>query len=143
MKSGKPYANILFVALALLLGAAMASLAIGPSAVGADPRFLTSVAHDGTLAGDGTTDSILRIANGGVGTAQLANGAVNTPQLAGNAVTGANIAPGQVVKGINGLTDSVTLSAGGGITINSSGNTLTFSYSAAASPDTSRRAILG
>ena len=54
---------------------------------------LTSVAHDGTLQGDGTTATPLGIANGGVGTTQLANGAVGTPQLAGGAVTVAKISP--------------------------------------------------
>jgi hypothetical protein len=73
------------------------------------------VTHDATLAGNGTPGSPLGIANGGVGTAQLAN----------NAVTAAKIAPAQVVKGLNGLTDSVVLQAGANMAITKAGNTLT------------------
>jgi hypothetical protein len=73
------------------------------------------VTHDTTLTGNGTPGSPLGIANGGVGTAQLAN----------NAVTAAKIAPAQVVKGINGLTDGVVLQAGANLSISTAGNTLT------------------
>jgi hypothetical protein len=73
------------------------------------------VTHDATLAGNGTPGSPLGIANGGVGTAQLAN----------NAVTAAKIAPAQVVKALNGLTDSVVLQAGANMAITTAGNTLT------------------
>ena len=45
-------------------------------------------------------------------------------QLAGNAVNANNIASGQVVKSLNGLTDAVSLSAGANVTITPSGNTL-------------------
>jgi hypothetical protein len=67
------------------------------------------------------------IATGAVGDAQLANGAVNTTHLADNAVTSAKIASGQVVKSLNGLTDSLSLVAGNNITISSAGNSLTVS----------------
>jgi hypothetical protein len=87
----------------------------------AAPDVLTSVFHNTTLTGAGTAASPLGIADGGVGTAQLAI----------NAVTAANIAPGNVVKGLNGLTDEVTLAAGSGITLTPVGNTLTIASTAA------------
>ncbi|MFI5166843.1 MAG: hypothetical protein ACHQQS_09510 [Thermoanaerobaculales bacterium] len=43
---------------------------------------LTSVAHDGTLAGDGSTSNPLAIANGGVGSAQIASGSVTDAKVA-------------------------------------------------------------
>ena len=81
---------------------------------------LASVFHDATLAGTGSSASPLGVANGGVGTNQLAN----------NAVTAAKIAPGNVVKSLNGLKDDLSLAAGSGITITPAGNTLTIASSA-------------
>ena len=89
----------------------------------ASPNSLTSVSHDSTLTGAGTSGSPLGVANGGIGNAQLAN----------NAVTSSKIASGQVVFEVNGLTDSVTLAAGSNITITPSGNTLTIGETASAS----------
>ena len=121
---------------------------------------LSSVFHDATLAGTGTSVSPLGIATGGVGSNQLANNAVTslkiatsavgTPQLADNAVmsskiaagavmtanlanssvTDGKIASGQVVKSINGLTDNLTFAAGSNITITPVGNTLTIAAAA-------------
>jgi hypothetical protein len=48
---------------------------------GAPPIPLTSVAHDPTLTGSGTTSSPLGVSTGGIGTGQLANGAVTLPKL--------------------------------------------------------------
>jgi hypothetical protein len=76
---------------------------------------LGAVVHDFTLAGNGTSGTPLRIADGGVGTNQLVPGAV----------TGSKIASGQVVKSLNGMFDNVTLAAGANITVAPSGNTLT------------------
>jgi hypothetical protein len=90
----------------------------------AAPNVLTSVFHNATLTGNGTIPSPLGIADGGVGTVQLAN----------SAVTAAKIAPGSVVKELNGLTDNVTLAAGSGITLSPAGNTLTIA-STATNPD--------
>ncbi|MBI1929123.1 hypothetical protein HYR99_33360 [Candidatus Poribacteria bacterium] len=59
--------------------------------------------------------------------AMIQDGAVDTADLAGDAVTGTKIAPGQVVKGINNLTDAVTLAAGANVTITPNGHTLTIS----------------
>ncbi|MBI3951801.1 MAG: hypothetical protein HY314_15235, partial [Acidobacteria bacterium] len=74
-----------------------------------------SILTDDTLMGNGTSETPLGIADGGVGTQQLAD----------NAVTAAKIAPGQVVKSLNGLSDNVTLAAGSNITITPAANTLT------------------
>ena len=57
-----------------------------------------------------------------------ANG-VNNVAIQNNAVTAAKIAGGQVVKGLNGLQDAVTLSAGTNVTITPSGQTLTIAAS--------------
>jgi hypothetical protein len=76
---------------------------------------LASIFHDATLTGNGTGDSPLGIAPGGVG----------TPQLANNAVTAIKIAGGTVVRSLNGLFDNIQLAAGSNITITPSGNTLT------------------
>jgi len=76
---------------------------------------LITVFHDASLTGDGNQAMPLGIAPLGVQTSHLAN----------LAVTDAKIASGQVVKGLNGLTDQVLLAAGANITITPSGNTLT------------------
>lgn len=51
-------------------------------------------------------------------------GTYPNPTITANAVTGAKIASGQVVKSLNSLTDNITLSATGGATIISSGDTI-------------------
>ena len=56
--------------------------------------------------------------------ATVTNGGIMNSQLAGNAVNATNIAGGQVVKSVNGLSDSITLSAGANVTVTPSGNTL-------------------
>jgi hypothetical protein len=76
---------------------------------------LGAVAHDASLTGSGESASPLAVAAGGIGARQLAT----------NAVTSAKIAPAQVVKSVNGLTDNLTLSAGSNIKITPSGSTLT------------------
>ncbi len=48
-----------------------------------------------------------------------------TLALAANGVTAGNIAPFQVVKNLNGLTEGVTLAGGNAITVTPNGNTLT------------------
>ena len=77
------------------------------------------------------------VTNGGIMNAQLAanavastniqNGAVVNGNLAANAVNATNIAGGQVVKTLNGLTDSVSLSAGTNVVVTTNGNTLKIS----------------
>lgn len=66
-----------------------------------------------------------------ISTTNLADGAISTPKIADSAVTAAKIGSNQVVKNINGLTDSVNLAAGANVTITPSGNTLTISAAAA------------
>ncbi len=83
---------------------------------------LTQVAHDATLAGDGTSSSPLGIADGGVTSTKIADGTVQSADLANGAVTtskisGSGAASGQVLK-FNGSTvawgdDSLTLPFGG------------------------------
>jgi hypothetical protein len=62
--------------------------------------------------------------------ATVTNGAIMNAQLAGNAVNANNIASGQVVKSLNGLTDAVSLSAGNNVTITTNGSVLQISASA-------------
>jgi len=76
---------------------------------------LTSVFHNSTLTGFGTSGSPLGVAFQGIGPDQLALAAVESR----------NIALGAAVLGINGLKDYVTLSAGPNVTITPSGDTLT------------------
>jgi hypothetical protein len=84
---------------------------------------ITGVTAGTGLTGGGTGGNVtLGIANGGVTAAQLTSGAVSTTQIADNAVTSSKISSGQVVKGLNGLTDAIILAAGSNITITSSGN---------------------
>jgi hypothetical protein len=135
--------NGLFDNVQLAAGANITITTAGNMLTIAAPNSLTSVTHDATLAGAGTSGSPLGVAAGGIGNAQLANnavtsskvanGAIGNAQLADNSVTLAKIASGQVVTEINNLTDSVTLAAGSNITINKSGNTLTIAGAAGSS----------
>lgn len=59
----------------------------------------------------------------------VAAGVVDNSALAANAVTGAKIASGEVVRGINNLRDAVTLQAGDNVRLNTSGSTITISAS--------------
>lgn len=81
----------------------------------------TSNAVTGVTAGTGLSGG----GTGGTVTINIADSGVNTLQLANGAVTTAKIPIGQVVKGLNGLQDNVSLAAGSGINITLAGNTLT------------------
>lgn len=107
-----------FTVLVLLLtGGLIANLPISTTVVRAAASFLSTVAHNTSLTGDGTSTAPLGIANNGVGTNLIANGAVTAPK----------IADGQVVKNINGLNDGVTLAAGSNVSLALTGQTLTIS----------------
>jgi hypothetical protein len=83
--------------------------------------------------GSGLTD----LDAGNITTGTLANarlGLIPTANIADGAVTAAKIAPGQVVKSVNGLTDDLVLMGGPNISITAAGNTLTFAT--AGSPNT-------
>ena len=112
IRNHKRFMRVAIASLLLFTGAFIARLPWTDTIVQAAAKFLTTVAHNATLTGDGTTTSPLSVANGGVGTSQIAD----------NAVTATKIASGQVVKDINGLSDSVTLAAGPNITIAPTGN---------------------
>lgn len=64
------------------------------------------------------------VATGSVGPAELANQSVATAHLQDSAVTAGKIAAGQVVRSLNGLSDSVTLVAGTNVTLQLDGNTI-------------------
>jgi outer membrane lipoprotein-sorting protein len=124
--------------LVLAVGTGVANLPFaGTTIARAAANFLSSVAHNSSLTGDGTTALPLGIANNGVGTNQLADnsvtsskiasGQVGTNQLADNSITSSKIASGQAVKSFNGLFDNVSLVAGSNVTLTPSGNTLTIS----------------
>jgi len=59
--------------------------------------------------------------------AGVAPGSVTFEALASAAVTADKVASGQVVKSLNGLTDSVTLAAGPNVSLAANGNTVTIS----------------
>jgi hypothetical protein len=63
--------------------------------------------------------------------ATTAPGAVTSSSIQDGTVTAAKIAPGQVVKSINGFSDTVTIAAGRNVTVTPSGNQLTISASGA------------
>jgi len=80
---------------------------------------ITSITPGTGLSGGGTSGNVaLGIAAGGVGSNELATGAVTSGKLAANAVTAGAVAPGQLVKNVNGLTDSVTIAGSGLVTVN-------------------------
>ncbi|NOZ78010.1 MAG: hypothetical protein GXP48_02275 [Acidobacteria bacterium] len=86
---------------------------------------LTQVAHDSTLAGDGTSSSPLGVANGGITAAKLADGSVSSAKIANGAVTTAKISgsgasSGQVLK-FNGSSVGWAADAEGGLSLPYSG----------------------
>jgi hypothetical protein len=62
-----------------------------------------------------------------VASANIQDGAVANNNLAANAVNATNIAGGQVVKTLDGLADTVSLSAGTNVILTTNGSTLTIS----------------
>jgi hypothetical protein len=112
IQKNRRYLNVAIAFMLLGAGMFLAKLPYTDTIVQAAAKFLTSVAHNTTLTGNGTATSPLSIASGGVGTNQLADAAVTAPK----------IASGQVVKNINGLSDGVTLLGGSNISITLTGN---------------------
>lgn len=64
------------------------------------------------------------VPNGTISSGQLAPNAVGAVNVQSNAITGSKIAPGQVVKSLNGLRDDVVVVPGAGLSLNTSGNVL-------------------
>lgn len=91
---------------------------------------VTSLVAGTALAGGGTGDVTLGIATAGVGAAQLGASAVTTGAIADGAVGGTKIANRSVVRNVNRLTDSVTIRAAGGATVETDGDTITVSAAA-------------
>ena len=115
MQSINLFTPVLFVLVGFCAGVAFNFVPINTAAQGvseAPPAALKSVAHDATLAGDGTKTAPLGIANGGVRTAQLANGAVTASKLSPAAIPTA----GQVM-GFNGANLAWQNSAVGGVRV--------------------------
>src|SRR6185369_8016420 len=128
MKLSRRFRITMFVVLVLAVGMGVANLPFAGTTVAiAAANFLSTVAHNSSLTGDGTTALPLGIANNGVGTnhladnsvtsSKIASGQVGTNQLADNSVTSSKIASGQAVKSFNGLFDNVSLGAGSNVTI--------------------------
>lgn len=82
------------------------------------------------LQTNGNGSGLTNLNASSITTGTLANarlGQIPTANIADGAVTAPKIASDQVVKTLNGLTDSVTLAGTGNITVTPSGNTLTIS----------------
>lgn len=108
----------------------------------ARPTALQTVSHDASLSGDGTSANPLAVNAGSIGTTQLASNSVTGDKVASGTLTAQNIAMGEVVKSVNGVTDNVTLRAGANVTIQPSGSTLTISASGGGLPAVSHNATL-
>lgn len=125
-------------------------MAFGPITTTANPFTLNGLSGNVTLAAgpnisitpSGNTLTISASAGGGTITGITATGGLTgggttgnvTVGIADGGITSDKIAPGQLVKSINGLKDGVTLAAGSNISINPSGTTLTISSSAGSGP---------
>jgi hypothetical protein len=81
------------------------------------------------IQGVQSTNNTLEILdpNGPTATINVNDGGIGTEQLADEAVTSGKIAPGQVVKSLNSLTDYVTLAQGDNINITAQGDSLVIS----------------
>jgi hypothetical protein len=78
---------------------------------------------DGGVAG--WKDPVVRIAAGAITASNLAVGAVTTAVLADGAVTAAKVVEGNLVKGINGMHDDLTLAVNDGLTLTTVGSKFT------------------
>src|SRR5258708_31669178 len=90
MRIRRVLAGVSFVILAFSAGIGLNLIQRGRPVLAAPPSSLTSVAHDSSLQGAGTTTSLLGVATGGIQTGHLATGAVTLPKLgvSGSPATG-------------------------------------------------------
>ncbi len=65
-----------------------------------------------------------KIANNTISSQKIVDGTISTADIANNSITTTKIASGQVVKSLNNLKDNIILSAEGGASITSSGDTI-------------------
>jgi len=88
--------------------------------------LITQISPGNGITGGGTSGNV---------TVGIADSGVNTPQLHDESVTSAKLAPGAVVKSLNGLTDTMTLNAGSNVTITPLGQSLTIGVAPIVSGD--------
>jgi len=88
-------------------------------------QFDGNVTINGNLNISGSSN--FTIADNSVSTAKLTDLSVTSAKIADGTVTANKISSGQIVKSVNGIMDSVTLSAGHNVSIEQSSNTLTIS----------------
>jgi len=83
---------------------------------------------DGAVTGGKIADgavSAADLADDAVTTSRVADGAITSAKIADGSIRAVDVAGGEMVTGVNGLQDGVTLAAGANVTITPSGNTLT------------------
>lgn len=105
---------------------------------GADANTLYSAGTGLALSG-----ATFSVASGGISSTHLAASSVGSTQLASGSVTASKLANGVVVTSLNGLSNAVTLAAGSGIALSTSGTTVTVSASGGSSGDGSGWSLTG
>ncbi len=86
---------------------------------------ITQITAGEGLTGGGTEGNVtLSVLNGGITTGKIADEAVTSSKLSESSVVGDKIADNQVVRSINSLTDDIFISAEGGATVTTRGDTL-------------------
>ena len=85
-----------------------------------------------TITSSGSTVTVASssdLADLSVTNGKIAGNAVTSTKISDGSIQAGDLATGQVVKSVNGLTDAVTLTAGANVTITSSGSTVTITSS--------------